>query len=184
MTPNGYVLLADDNETDAELTTRALELGGVSRNIVWVQDGEAALDYLLRKGQYAQRPAGLPQLMLLDLHMPKIDGLEVLSRIKSDPHLRPIPVVIMSSSDQEIDMTNINPPPRGPAPRTNTTYYVIGAIVVIVVIAVIFFMGRTPDTATDTTTTAPTTEAPATGTEPATPPAEPATPPAGDTTTQ
>ncbi len=105
MTPNGYVLLADDNETDAELTTRALELGGVSRNIVWVQDGEAALDYLLRKGQYAQRPAGLPQLMLLDLHMPKIDGLEVLSRIKSDPHLRPIPVVIMSSSDQEIDMT-------------------------------------------------------------------------------
>ena len=105
MTPNGYVLLADDNEIDAELTTRALELGGVSRNIVWVQDGEAALDYLLRKGQYAQRPAGLPQLMLLDLHMPKIDGLEVLSRIKSDPHLRPIPVVIMSSSDQEIDMT-------------------------------------------------------------------------------
>lgn len=105
MTQNGYVLLADDNETDAELTTRALELGGVSRNIVWVQDGEAALDYLMRKGQYAQRVPGLPQLMLLDLHMPKIDGLEVLTRIKSDPQLRPIPVVIMSSSDQEIDMT-------------------------------------------------------------------------------
>ncbi|MBB6092729.1 CheY-like chemotaxis protein [Povalibacter uvarum] len=105
MTHSGYVLLADDNATDAELTKRALELGGVSRNIVWVQDGEAALDYLLRKGQYAQRPSGLPRLMLLDLHMPKIDGLDVLARIKSDPQLRAIPIVIMSSSDQESDMT-------------------------------------------------------------------------------
>jgi CheY-like chemotaxis protein len=105
MTHSGYVLLADDNATDAELTKRALEIGGVSRNIVWVQDGEAALDYLLRKGQYAQRPSGLPRLMLLDLHMPKIDGLDVLARIKSDPQLRAIPIVIMSSSDQESDMT-------------------------------------------------------------------------------
>ncbi len=105
MTHSGYVLLADDNATDAELTKRALEIGGVSRNIVWVQDGEAALDYLLRKGQYAQRPSGMPRLMLLDLHMPKIDGLDVLARIKSDPQLRAIPIVIMSSSDQESDMT-------------------------------------------------------------------------------
>ncbi|HEY5809028.1 MAG TPA: response regulator [Povalibacter sp.] len=101
---SGYVLLADDNATDAELTTRALAIGGVSRNVVWVQDGEAALDYLLRKGQYAQRPPGNPRLMLLDLHMPKIDGLDVLARIKSDPQLRSIPIVIMSSSDQESDM--------------------------------------------------------------------------------
>lgn len=105
MINSGYVLLADDNATDAELTMRALEIGGVSRNVVWVQDGEAALDYLLRKGQHAQRPSGLPRLMLLDLHMPKIDGLDVLARIKSDPQLRAIPVVIMSSSDQESDMT-------------------------------------------------------------------------------
>jgi len=105
MMNSGYVLLADDNATDAELTMRALEIGGVSRNVVWVQDGEAALDYLLRKGQYAQRPSGLPRLMLLDLHMPKIDGLDVLARIKSDPQLRAIPIVIMSSSDQESDMT-------------------------------------------------------------------------------
>ncbi len=104
MTHPGYVLLADDNATDAELTTHALEVSGVSRNVVWVQDGQEALDYLLRKGAYAQRPAGLPRLMLLDLHMPKIDGLDVLTRIKSDPQLRPIPVVIMSSSDQESDM--------------------------------------------------------------------------------
>jgi two-component system, response regulator len=104
MTNSGYVLLADDNATDAELTTRALNLGGVSRNIVWVQDGEAALDYLMRKGPYADRPPGNPRLMLLDLHMPKIDGLDVLARIKADPQLRSIPIVIMSSSDQESDM--------------------------------------------------------------------------------
>jgi two-component system response regulator len=104
MTNSGYVLLADDNATDAELTTRALAIGGVSSNIVWVQDGEAALDYLLCKGPYAQRAPGNPRLMLLDLHMPKIDGLDVLARIKSDPALRSIPIVIMSSSDQESDM--------------------------------------------------------------------------------
>jgi CheY-like chemotaxis protein len=104
MTNSGYVLLADDNATDAELTTRALAIGGVSRNIVWVQDGEAALDYLLRKGQYAHRQPGNPRLMLLDLHMPKIDGLDVLARIKADPQLRSIPIVVMSSSDQESDM--------------------------------------------------------------------------------
>ncbi|MFL6619505.1 MAG: response regulator [Povalibacter sp.] len=101
---SGYVLLADDNATDAELTTRALNLGGVSRNIVWVQDGEAALDYLMRNGAYADRPPGTPRLLLLDLHMPKIDGLDVLARIKADPQLRSIPIVIMSSSDQESDM--------------------------------------------------------------------------------
>lgn len=104
MMNSGYVLLADDNATDAELTTRALDLGGISRNVVWVQDGEAALDYLLRKGSYAQRPAGNPRLMLLDLHMPKVDGLDVLARIKSDPLLRSIPIVVMSSSDEEADM--------------------------------------------------------------------------------
>jgi CheY-like chemotaxis protein len=104
MTHSGYVLLADDNATDAELTTHALQVGGVSRNIIWVQDGEAALNFLMRKGEYAQRSAELPRLMLLDLHMPRIDGLDVLARIKSDPQLRGIPVVIMSSSDQESDM--------------------------------------------------------------------------------
>jgi CheY-like chemotaxis protein len=104
MTHSGYVLLADDNATDAELTTHALQMGGISRNIVWVQDGEAALNFLMRKGEYAQRSAELPRLMLLDLHMPRIDGLDVLVRIKSDPQLRGIPVVIMSSSDQESDM--------------------------------------------------------------------------------
>jgi len=104
MSERGCVLLADDSATDAELTTRALGLGGVGDNVVWVQDGAAALDYLLCQGSYAQRQPGNPRLMLLDLHMPKIDGLDVLARIKSDPQLRSIPVVIMSSSDEESDM--------------------------------------------------------------------------------
>jgi two-component system, response regulator len=101
-----FVLLADDNSTDAELTTRALELGGVSKNIVWVQDGEAALHFVFRTGPYAARTTPNPRLMLLDLHMPKIDGLDVLERIKNDDRTRSIPVVIMSSSDQDSDMQN------------------------------------------------------------------------------
>jgi two-component system response regulator len=100
----GYILLADDNPTDAELTIRALEIGGVSQQVVWVQDGEAALHYVFRQGVYAQRLSGNPKLMLLDLHMPKIDGLDVLAQIKADPKTRSTPVVIMSSSDQESDM--------------------------------------------------------------------------------
>jgi two-component system, response regulator len=99
-----FVLLADDNSTDAELTTRALEIGGVSKNIVWVQDGEAALHFVFRTGPYANRLTPNPRLMLLDLHMPKIDGLDVLAQIKADPKTRSTPVVIMSSSDQESDM--------------------------------------------------------------------------------
>jgi CheY-like chemotaxis protein len=104
MSHSGYILLADDNPTDAELTIRALEIGGVSQQVVWVQDGEAALHYVFRQGVYAQRLSGNPKLMLLDLHMPKIDGLDVLAQIKADPKTRSTPVVIMSSSDQESDM--------------------------------------------------------------------------------
>ena len=104
MSHTGYILLADDNPTDAELTIRALEIGGVSQQVVWVQDGEAALHYVFRQGVYAQRVSGNPKLMLLDLHMPKIDGLDVLAQIKADPKTRSMPVVIMSSSDQESDM--------------------------------------------------------------------------------
>ncbi len=104
MSHTGYILLADDNPTDAELTIRALEIGGVSQQVVWVQDGEAALHYVFRQGVYAQRVSGNPKLMLLDLHMPKIDGLDVLAQIKANPKTRSTPVVIMSSSDQESDM--------------------------------------------------------------------------------
>jgi two-component system response regulator len=101
---SGYILLADDNPTDAELTIRALEIAGITQQIVWVQDGEAALQFVFRSGVYAQRTPGNPRLMLLDLHMPKIDGLDVLAQIKADPMTRSTPVVIMSSSDQDSDM--------------------------------------------------------------------------------
>jgi two-component system, response regulator len=104
---SGYILLADDNATDAELTIRALQLGGVQEKIVWVQDGEAAVQFLWRSGPYAQRPQGNPVFMLLDIHMPKIDGPDVLAKVKADPQTRAIPVVIMSSSDQESDMAKI-----------------------------------------------------------------------------
>ena len=99
-----YILLADDNATDAELTIRALEIGGVGRKVVWVQDGEAALQFVFRRGVYAQRAPGNPCVMLLDLNMPKVDGLEVLAQIKADPRTRSTPVIVMSSSDQESDM--------------------------------------------------------------------------------
>lgn len=104
MSQPGYILLADDNATDAELTIRALEIGGVGEQVVWVQDGEAALHFVFRKGVYAQRPAGNPRVMLLDLNMPKVDGLEVLAQIKGDPRTRSTPVIVISSSDQESDM--------------------------------------------------------------------------------
>lgn len=100
----GFILLADDNATDAELTIRALEIGGVGEKVVWVQDGEAALQFVFRKGVYAQRPPGNPAVMLLDLNMPKVDGIEVLTQIKHDPRTRSTPVIVMSSSDQESDM--------------------------------------------------------------------------------
>ena len=98
------ILLADDNPTDAELTIRALEIGGVSNPVVWVQDGEAALDFVFRRGQYAQRSPGNPVLVLVDMHMPRIDGLDVLEQIKADEGTRATPVVVMSSSDQAADM--------------------------------------------------------------------------------
>jgi two-component system, response regulator len=104
MSKDGYILLADDNATDAELTIRALEVGGVGEQVVWVQDGEAALQFVFRKGVYAQRQPGNPRVMLLDLNMPKVDGLEVLAQVKADPRTRATPVIIMSSSDQESDM--------------------------------------------------------------------------------
>ncbi len=100
----GYILLADDNPTDAELTIRALELAGVRQQVVWVQDGQAALQYVFRQGPYAERAPGNPRLMLLDLHMPKVDGLDVLMQIKADAVTRATPVVVMSSSDQPSDL--------------------------------------------------------------------------------
>ncbi len=98
------ILLAEDSENDAELTLAALESYHVVNEIVVVHDGEEALDYLCARGEYVGRHGGNPALVLLDLKMPKVDGLDVLRAIKSDPALRTIPVVMLTSSREEQDL--------------------------------------------------------------------------------
>ena len=98
------VLLAEDTPTDAEMTLRALKKVGLINRITWVKDGEEALDYIFRNGVYADRPAGEPKLILLDLKMPKIDGIEVLRRLKQNEQTKTIPVVMLTSSAEEKDM--------------------------------------------------------------------------------
>ena len=98
------ILLVEDNPTDAELTLRALRKGNLANNIVWVKDGAEALDFLFRDGSYAGRPDINPKLILLDLKLPKIDGIEVLKRIKSNERMRAIPVVMVTSSAEGRDV--------------------------------------------------------------------------------
>lgn len=98
------ILLAEDNANDVELTLAALTANRLANEVVVVRDGAEALDYLYRRGEYAQRPSGLPVLFLLDLKMPKVDGLDVLRTVKSDPALRTIPVVVLTSSREERDL--------------------------------------------------------------------------------
>lgn len=98
------ILLVEDSETDAEMTMRALERKGLTNKLTWVRDGAEALDFVFCTGAYAGRSNGPPKLMLLDLKMPKVDGLEVLQRIKQDEHAKMIPVVMLTSSAEESDM--------------------------------------------------------------------------------
>ena len=102
---NRYILLAEDNPHDAELTIAALKESKMVSPIVRVADGAEALDFLYRRGPYAARNEGPPALILLDLKMPKVDGLEVLTTIKKDPDLHVIPVVMLTSSREEADLT-------------------------------------------------------------------------------
>lgn len=98
------ILLVEDSPLDAELTMTALSGGNVANNITWVKDGEAALDYLFCRGAYEGRAGVHPRLVLLDLKMPKVSGIEVLRAIKADEKLKNIPVVVMTSSDEESDV--------------------------------------------------------------------------------
>lgn len=104
ITPVKRILLVEDSENDIELTLAALEECQIANNVDVARDGAEALEYLLREGAYAQRTSGDPVVVLLDLKMPKVDGIEVLQRIKADPQLRRIPVVMLTSSREEQDL--------------------------------------------------------------------------------
>ena len=100
------ILLAEDSLRDAELALEALSENHVANLVDHVRDGAEALDYLLCRGAYAKRTSGNPGVVLLDLKMPKLDGLEVLRAIKADPRLKTIPVVMMTSSREEQDVVH------------------------------------------------------------------------------
>jgi CheY-like chemotaxis protein len=98
------ILLVEDNLNDIELTARVLKNSRVTNEVIVTRHGGDALDYLFRRGGYINRPTGNPAVILLDLKMPKVDGLEVLRTIKSDPELKIIPVVVFTSSREETDL--------------------------------------------------------------------------------
>ncbi|MBD2015248.1 response regulator [Microcoleus sp. FACHB-53] len=100
------ILLVEDSPNDVELILTALSENCLANEVVVVRDGEEALDYLYRKGVFKLRMEGNPVVVLLDLKLPKVDGLEVLAQIKSDPELKAVPVVVLTSSREEQDLIN------------------------------------------------------------------------------
>ena len=98
------ILLAEDNAKDVELTLAALDEHNLANEVIVVRDGAEALDYLFQRGKYNTRAPGNPAVVLLDIKMPKVDGLEVLKAIRSDDTLKKMPVVILTSSREEKDL--------------------------------------------------------------------------------
>jgi len=99
------ILLVEDNPTDAELAIRALKKSILGNHLIWVKDGAEALDFVFATGAYSARQvANGPNLILLDLRLPKVDGIEVLRRIKSDERTKTIPVVVLTSSKEDRDI--------------------------------------------------------------------------------
>ncbi|OBU67869.1 two-component system response regulator [Stenotrophomonas maltophilia] len=104
MTTLRTILLAEDSPADAEMAIDALKDAHLANPIVHVEDGVEVMDYLLRRGAYANREEGLPAVLLLDIKMPRMDGLEVLRQIRDHEELKRLPVVILSSSREESDL--------------------------------------------------------------------------------
>ncbi|KQQ84568.1 response regulator [Xanthomonas nasturtii] len=104
MTAIRTILLAEDSPADAEMAVDALREARLANPIVHVEDGVETMDYLLRRGAFADREEGLPAVLLLDIKMPRLDGLEVLKQVRSDETLKRLPVVILSSSREESDL--------------------------------------------------------------------------------
>jgi len=100
----GRILMVEDDPKDVELSLTALEEYNLANEVVVARDGAEALDYLYCRGDFASRPAENPAVMLLDLKLPKVDGLEVLQQVKSDEKLKMIPIVVLTSSHEEKDM--------------------------------------------------------------------------------
>lgn len=100
------ILLVEDSAHDAEMTMRVLKKRGIVNEIAWVKDGVEAIEYLFCEGEYANRDNGLPKLVLLDMKMPRMDGLQVLKRLKSSEKTQHIPIVMLTSSREEGDLMN------------------------------------------------------------------------------
>jgi CheY-like chemotaxis protein len=98
------ILLVEDSEADAELTLRALRKARLDHRVAWVKDGQEALDFLYGEGSYADRPQSRPRLVLLDLKLPRLNGIDVLRRLKGDASRKSIPVVMLTSSNEERDI--------------------------------------------------------------------------------
>jgi CheY-like chemotaxis protein len=98
------ILLVEDSEADAELTLRVLRKSRLVNRVVWVKDGQEALDFLYGEGEYQDRVPGRPRLVLLDLKLPRLNGIDVLRRLKADERQKSIPVVMLTSSSEERDI--------------------------------------------------------------------------------
>lgn len=107
MTQKNVLLLVEDNPDDEELTLLAFEQSAIANEVVVAHDGVEALDYLFSTGMYADRnPSLMPALILLDLQLPRINGLEVLQRLRADPRTKLVPVVILTTSNEQQDLIN------------------------------------------------------------------------------
>lgn len=98
------ILLVEDNNNDAELCIRALKKHNLANKLLWVKDGEEALEVLFHTGRYAALANGAPKVVLLDLRLPKVDGLQVLEKVRADPRTRIIPIVVLTSSKEDKDV--------------------------------------------------------------------------------